>query len=426
MQSDAPICWGCIGDKVLQHRAKAEGTRRKCAHCQRRRVAIPLCELAAAVDEVYRTHYEPGQSWGGEVQGSYPEDIVSDLLQCDLEVAEAVVSFLSEEESHLVAHDGNQAYYDSTYRYEEIGASAFYENDVWREFEDKIKYRRRFFGHDGTSHLNELLGNVNHLAEMAGVSLVMDLHPGDSLFRARVAGSAENLKKVYRDLPGSLGSPPIEKILGNRMNPAGIPALYASFSREIAVREVRPPVGAIVVTAAFRPRRQLRLINLPALSEGNLSLSPFEDEYWTLTSQWRFVTSFHQLISRPVLPSREALDYLPTQAVAEYLITTMEVDGIVFGSAQTGQYSPEQPTVRNRNNMALFCAPFLSSSELEHLRQPDIDVNFLTGSLPDRVHAEPSLELVPESVEAVIVRAIDLHIDPYFGSADFPEGEDDF
>ena len=43
-------------------------------------------------------------------------------------------------------------------------------------------------------------------------------------------------------------------------------------------------------------------------------------------------------ISRPVMPQDEAFEYLPTQAVAEYLAYRVEprLDGIIFRSSQTG------------------------------------------------------------------------------------------
>lgn len=50
-----------------------------------------------------------------------------------------------------------------------------------------------------------------------------------------------------------------------------------------------------------------------------------------------FLRSLSQRITRPVMPDDEALDYLPTQAVADFLATEAEVplDGILYPSVQT-------------------------------------------------------------------------------------------
>lgn len=60
-------------------------------------------------------------------------------------------------------------------------------------------------------------------------------------------------------------------------------------------------------------------------------------------AQWLFMQKFMQEISRPISPEDQYLDYLPTQAVAEYLLNhhTVEIkkhkrriDAIIYRSAQ--------------------------------------------------------------------------------------------
>ena len=51
-----------------------------------------------------------------------------------------------------------------------------------------------------------------------------------------------------------------------------------------------------------------------------------------------FLRFLSQNMTRPVMPDEEALEYLPTQAVADFLATQQKpaIDGIVFPSVQAG------------------------------------------------------------------------------------------
>lgn len=52
-----------------------------------------------------------------------------------------------------------------------------------------------------------------------------------------------------------------------------------------------------------------------------------------------FLRSLSQRITRPVMPDDEAFEYLPTQAIADFLATENELrlDGIVFPSVQAAR-----------------------------------------------------------------------------------------
>ena len=60
-------------------------------------------------------------------------------------------------------------------------------------------------------------------------------------------------------------------------------------------------------------------------------------------AQWNFMRNFRSQISWPVKPGEEHLDYIPTQAVAEFLANHLEVevggtrrkiDAVIYASAQ--------------------------------------------------------------------------------------------
>ena len=118
------------------------------------------------------------------------------------------------------------------------------------------------------------------------------------------------------------------------MNPAGVPAFYGAFASEVAVAEVRPAVGSIVIVARFFPTRDLRVLDLTKLARLYAQDSRFSESYATTLSRLKFLRSFESRISRVVLPSDELIDYLPTQAVAAYVTNVLGLDGIIYRSRQ--------------------------------------------------------------------------------------------
>lgn len=82
-------------------------------------------------------------------------------------------------------------------------------------------------------------------------------------------------------------------------------------------------------------------------------------------------------MSRPVMPHEEVSEYLPTQAVADYLANEIQLDGIIFASVQTGQES---------SNVVLF----YHASRVEEVELPKgtevdayLDMTDSDGTHPD-------------------------------------------
>ena len=63
----------------------------------------------------------------------------------------------------------------------------------------------------------------------------------------------------------------------------------------------------------------------------------FDPEFATRSNRAAFLRHLVAEISRPIMPRDEEFEYLPTQAVSEYLASCVEprLDGIIFHSAQT-------------------------------------------------------------------------------------------
>ena len=118
------------------------------------------------------------------------------------------------------------------------------------------------------------------------------------------------------------------------MNAAGLPVMYFAFDQDTAIAEVRPPIGAYVVMAGFKPRKELRLLDLTAI-RGEMIGSYFRPDLERVSDQQAFLETFSSLIARPVDTAQQELAYLPTQFIAEYLQHGVKqpFDGVIFESA---------------------------------------------------------------------------------------------
>jgi hypothetical protein len=121
------------------------------------------------------------------------------------------------------------------------------------------------------------------------------------------------------------------------MNARGISVFYGATDASTALAEIRPPVGSHVVTGQFSILRPRQLLDLAALQEIHVDGSIFDPGYRIQLERATFLRSFGQRVTRPVMPDDEALDYIVTQVVADFLATDSAnpIDGIIYRSAQT-------------------------------------------------------------------------------------------
>ena len=104
-----------------------------------------------------------------------------------------------------------------------------------------------------------------------------------------------------------------------RMNARGIPVFYGATHPEAALAEVRPPVGSKVVIAQFDISRPLRLLDVASLQSLFVGGSLFDPMYLASKQKAAFLEWLSESITMPVVPDDEALKYIPTQVIAEYL-----------------------------------------------------------------------------------------------------------
>jgi hypothetical protein len=187
------------------------------------------------------------------------------------------------------------------------------------------KILKRFFDEEARTLLAKILGEPG--SELPW----FELGPNSQVqfvYRARRADTKLMVKEILLNPAKELGPPPLTTIAG-RMNPAGISVFYGALSEKTAIAEVRPFVGGSVVVGCFKPIRNLKLLDLSQIANILINRSIFQPDYEDSISLSRFLEEFHVLIAKPVQPTDEPLEYIPTQAVAEYVSNMLKFDGIL-------------------------------------------------------------------------------------------------
>jgi len=187
-----------------------------------------------------------------------------------------------------------------------------------------------------------VFGDIDQLKTHDGRPLVVAAGPQtsiDHLYRSRDFQAVDQLKDALGRPDLHLGSPPARAARAGRMNAQGIAVFYGATHALVAIAEVRPPVGSEVVVARFNFCRLLRLLELTALEDVQDGGSIFDPTLKQRLERAAFLRTLCGRMARPVMPDDEAFEYLPTQAVADFLGTMNEprLDGIVFPSAQTSE-----------------------------------------------------------------------------------------
>lgn len=223
--------------------------------------------------------------------------------------------------------------------YEEKGADDSNWQMEWNQVEESLKSQARFFNHPAAQHLASIFEGIASMSTWDGHPLIVDAGPNTSLttlYRARVFQSDESLQLALQRPDRHIGTPPSSLANAGRMNAKGISVFYGANDPNVALAEVRPPVGSKVVVGCFEIVRQIRLLDLTALEKVATKGSIFDPIYSRRLERAMFLRSLSKRITKPVMPDDEAFDYLITQAIADFLANESKanVDGIVFPSVQ--------------------------------------------------------------------------------------------
>ncbi|HBQ40188.1 MAG TPA: hypothetical protein DD808_06410 [Halieaceae bacterium] len=350
------ICTECIGEECLSNHVAATGVAAKCDYCSQTATTWRLEQLAESIETAFDHHYirtaDQPDSWQERMladreshyewfrEGQPTVEAFQEAAVIELEVAENVQSILDDKYACYDPSDmDGETEFSAGCHYEEKGATDEAWQADWRNFEKSIQREARFFSRSAAAHLTQVFGHIDSLKTITNQPLVVDAGPQcvlNHLFRARVFQSEDPLLKALCRPDQELGPPPARHAAAGRMNAQGISVFYGATSLQSAIAEVRPPVGSRVAVARFNILRPLRLLDLTALEHACDTGSIFDSTLKDRLERVAFLRSVGKHMTRAVMPDDQALDYLATQAISDFLATENEpaLDGIVFQSAQ--------------------------------------------------------------------------------------------
>lgn len=329
------ICLDCIYNDDYKTFIKGEGVKRKkCDYCKNRRTCISLNSLAVRIDKEYKDFYKPSDS------GELPSEIISQMLELDdlPELTDDIVAILSERESRDVSQ-GADAFYDKGSLYgpnmEQCYGNVLEHIETWDNFCWQIKHQTRFFNNELIQSLNKLFLELDDF-EYKGKKSIRIIDPNhleEAIFyRARYA--TDSHENIYSNPGIELGPPPVAG--SGRMNPVGVSVFYGAFERDTCIAEIRVPVGETAISGQFKLEKQITVLDLTVLNEIEEPRNPqFAEE--NQLGLFYFLRQFSSEISKPIQTHNANLEYLPTQALSEYLAYHYQskIDAIIYPSTQT-------------------------------------------------------------------------------------------
>jgi len=315
-------CSNCFEDKIITEHIISLGKKDDCDFCDAKNVyTIKSSDLEVYFRPVVEVYEPVDNIMGNEELKEYTGSYIWEILDEDWEVFSDDLRSGSKLETLFKSimqwdlHEGI-VNYDSYFMWpgDYFGDADDIEGG-WDELKKEIIFRNRYFP--------EGIPDIEYIKDVFRY-ITVDVDIGKSYFRSR-----RDPKNEFDCT--KMGKPAVEKTLGGRANPRGIPYLYLATDRETAISEIRPSVGELVAVAEFRAIAKAKVISLipPLIS------SPFvlgdEVEMWL--RYIKLLIAVGDELSRPILEGADSLEYIPTQYICEYF-KKLGYAGVIFGSSR--------------------------------------------------------------------------------------------
>lgn len=198
------------------------------------------------------------------------------------------------------------------------------------EYSREVKCQNRYIYSDDTE---KFLANVVCSSE----SRIREIPAGSVFWRSQMGNDwrpviqdGERITDEPVPLPPKMMKPVPQMVSEGRTNPKGIPCLYLATDKQTAMSEVRPWMGSYVSVGEFKTLSNLRIIDC-SIHHSKQPLffirTPSEEEI--AQAVWAHID---HAFSEPVSASDMAVDYAPTQILAE-LFRGEGYDGVWYKSA---------------------------------------------------------------------------------------------
>lgn len=350
------ICSSCIGDEYLKAQVEREGVVGNCDYCNTGGSTISIGDLAELAHEVFETYFErtasepegveaianrePEGGYNWERKGDPANELIQEFARVDDEPANDVCMVLAEQHNSMDEWNEEQEYgEEACYADKDIFAERFHFR--WAEFERSLRTEARLFNKAARELFEDKFEGITQHVPKAGTAIFVSAGPRTAMpvfFRARAFSPGPDLEKALAQPDTNLGPPPLSVATPGRMNARGISVFYGATTPDVALAEVRPPVGSRVVIAQFEVLRPLKLLAIQELQSVYARGSLFDPDHLPRVERARFLGRISALMSMPIMPSDDGFDYIVTQAIAEYLANEsgLDIDGLLFPSVQTG------------------------------------------------------------------------------------------
>lgn len=379
------ICSSCINEFYLKDQLLNNGDMDNCSYCDKHSKCYSLRKISGIIDATFENHFirtrenptsyqyamlsDKEFCYDWERDGEQVHYAIMNAAQIPEKAALDIQAILNEKYFDIeMAQCGEEWEFSGDSYYSESSINSENWDSEWRKFKHSLNSENRFFNATASNFLESVFSDISSLQTYNEHSLIVKVGSDNEineLFRARSFQSDDMLETALAYPEKELSPPPSALARAGRMNSDGISVFYGASSEETAIAEVRPPVGAKVAVARFDIIKTLNLLDLRALEFIIPVGSIFNPVFSEQLERIHFLKKFCRRIASPVMPDHEIYEYIPTQAIADYLATenTPRLDGIIFPSVQT---------VKNDFNIVLFH----NSSRVEKIeRQEDVEIS---------------------------------------------------
>ena len=203
-----------------------------------------------------------------------------------------------------------------------------YKLQLWDNFCNYTKHSARYFN-------NQNVLDVLDKFKLFFKKMIM--YDDRIIFRARPIKFKKDEEDINQKPERELGKVPLDKLKyaakNNRFSPIGISYGYYSFDKQTILSEVRANIHDKVAMGQFQLSKHSKLIDFRKVSIDKY-LNPFCDNFDSnIYCEVNFIKAFITDISKPINDNETALEYVPTQIIAEY-IWSLGYDGFIFDSSQ--------------------------------------------------------------------------------------------
>lgn len=307
----AKCCINCFSDVGLKVEIGRTAQMGRCGYCGTNGIQCTEPENLSDILEIVMYNIEP----------SNDGQKLSEILDDSYGIFGPQVRDKSSLTSSIFGIDDNT----STYR---INFNALEYTSQWENFSLELKEQNRFFPRN-TIYSSLFTPSDGEIYTRALFSLLEQLtheiFPDERLYRARISDAPLS--------SDNMGAPPCHLASAGRANPVGIPYLYLSKDIDTCIAEVRPSNAHQIYVSEFFPKSELSILDLTNPRKA-FSITQFEETQASETLRLiELLEKLSRELSKPILPNRSEIDYIPTQFVCEFIKNKANLRGIAFKSS---------------------------------------------------------------------------------------------